>query len=596
MKTHNRGRMENVDRLVQWARSKGCYINEKLSFEYSNNHGISCIIKESLSEDDKKGLIRVPKSLIISPELADSFAKDYLSEVQTSSPEINTNLIFLLAKLKFDSSGKTIVENTNLHTEYQPYIDYLPNDGKSTGNPYFWTMEEKELLDGTDAHVLMKRNFLKDLENWKVVASQLDVAKHPQLKDELLEYEAFKMGPLGGVSVDFLLNVKEISWTSFTAYLWASCIISSRAFPYLLFDASAKYKNHAFLLPIVDLLNNEDSNSSKCRWTIENNVFIFDSLDDLSKLTQSCELYNNYGAKSNVEFLLNYGFCLKGNRDNTTTLSLKVDESVIEGAKNYGVVIPNDSSVNGINFILRQGDKIPENLIDFFSYLCKLTSERKGFNLRMKLEGLTQLKAIIKTKLRTLKKLEVEVSDKVSSHHANIIKTYRKSQKDIFQQTLEQVEKMEKQLLTEFKPFSFKKAMMVDTRFFNSFLVVFGTKSYNDLIEKGILDHAVLLWIMRISNKEVYEDIHDKTIFPDFIYNEFQKVKRNMKIDNDDIAEFMPMYQSLFPALCGKVPSVYNRGDWTLNSLIYAGTVADRLTYKRETNGEVFFIDPAKSK
>ncbi|CAI8508455.1 unnamed protein product [Pichia kudriavzevii] len=194
--------MENVDRLVQWARSKGCYINEKLSFEYSNNHGISCIIKESLSEDDKKGLIRVPKSLIISPELADSFAKDYLSEVQTSSPEINTNLIFLLAKLKFDSSGKTIVENTNLHTEYQPYIDYLPNDGKSTGNPYFWTMEEKELLDGTDAHVLMKRNFLKDLENWKVVASQLDVAKHPQLKDELLEYEAFKMGPLGGVSVD----------------------------------------------------------------------------------------------------------------------------------------------------------------------------------------------------------------------------------------------------------------------------------------------------------------------------------------------------------------------------------------------------------
>ncbi|KGK34305.1 hypothetical protein JL09_g6548, partial [Pichia kudriavzevii] len=114
----------------------------------------------------------------------------------------------------------------------------------------------------------------------------------------------------------------------------------------------------------------------------------------------------------------------------------------------------------------------------------------------MKLEGLTQLKAIIKTKLRTLKKLEVEVIDKVSSHHANIIKTYRKSQKDIFQQTLEQVEKMEKHLLTEFKPFSFKKAMMVDTRFFNSFLVVFGTKSYNDLIEKGILDHAVLLWIM----------------------------------------------------------------------------------------------------
>lgn len=116
------------------------------------------------------------------------------------------------------------------------------------------------------------------------------------------------------------------------------------------------------------------------------------------------------------------------------------------------------------------------------------------------------------------------------------------------------------------------------------------------MIEKGILDHAVLLWIMRIANRDVYKDIPDKSIFPNFIYDEFQKVKNNTTIDNEDITEYLPMYQSLFPALCEKIPIVYNHGDWTLNNLIYAGTVADRLTYKRENNGEVFFIDPSHSK
>lgn len=587
-----------VQLLLDWARSNNSIINNKLSFKDTKEHGISCIINESLTEEDKQGLIKIPKSLLITPEIADIFSSQYLNEVKTPSANINSNLIFLLAKLKFDKSSPTINTETseNLSEKFKQYIDYLPDNGPATGNPYFWTMEEKELLDGTDAYIFMKRHFLNDLEDWKKIASQLDITKHPQLKDELLEYEAFKMGPVGGVAVNYLLNIKSISWTSFTAYLWASCMISSRAFPYILFSQNSKYKNSAFLLPVVDLLNSADDNKSQCRWSVENDEFVFNTLDDLSKLQTNCELYNNYGDKTNLEFLLNYGFCLKNNDNEVTTLTLKLDPSVIEGAKKYGVIIPKDSTNEVVNFELKKNQQLSEDLINFFSYLVKLRSEKKGFTLRMKLEGLTQLRAIIKTKLKSLKKVEVTISDKVSDTHAKIIKTYRKSQKDIFQRTLEQIEQLEKQLLTKFKPFSFKKALQNDKTFFNSFLLVFGTRTYNDLIEKGILDHAVLLWIMRISNKDVYTDIQDKSIFPEFIFNEYQKVKNSIEIDNDDIAEYLPMYQSLFPSLCEKIPIVYNRGDWTLNSLIYAGTVADRLTYKRETNGEVFFIDPAHSR
>lgn len=588
---------ENVEQLLEWAVSNGAYINDKLTFEQKKDHGISCVIKESLTAADATGLFKIPKDTLLTPESADEFAKNYMNEVifDEKKGNVNAKLIFFIAKLKFDKSVD--VNGVDIYSKYKPYIDYLPSTGKGTFNPYFWSMEEKDLLDGTDAHIFMKRNFLKELEEWKLIASQFDVNTHPQVKDELLEYEAFKMGPSGGVSVDYLLNLKEISWTSFTAYLWASCIISSRAFPYSLFDDGNSHRSKGFLLPIVDLLNNEDYGKSECRWSVEDDQFIFSTLDDSKRLQAGCELYNNYGEKSNVDFLLNYGFCLKGNDNDATTLTLQVDPSVIDGAVKYGVEVPRDATENAINFELKRNKELPSPLIHFFAYLVKLRSEKTGFTLRMKLEGLSQLKAIIKTKLKALKKVDVSFSQNVSQEHALTIKSYRKSQKDIFQQTLEQIEKEEKKLLTVFKPFSFKNALSKDTRFFNSFLLVFGTRTYNDLIEKGILDHAVLLWIMRIANREVYgTELLDKTIYPDFISEEFEKVKNTTTIDNDDIGEYLPLYESLFPALCQKIPAVFDKGIWTLNNMIYAGVVSDRLTYKRETNGEVFFIDPKKSR
>lgn len=586
--------LEKLNNLLDWAKSNGSYINENLSFENVKDHGISCIINDSLTEEDiSKGLIKIPQKLMLLPDQSIEFFQNEFPDVENKTYNKDIEMIFLLSKLKFDKKDETIVNGENLNKKFKPYIDYLPDNGIETGNPIFWNMEEKDLLDGTDAHIFMKRNFLKDLEDWKSIVSQLDIAKYPLLKDELLEYEAFKMGPNGGVAVNYLLNIKEISWTSFTAYLWSNCIIKSRAFPFVMFD---KENNCAFLLPIVDLLNTDDEQKSRCKWETEtidddDKYFVFKTLDPLEKLNKKCELYNNYGDKSNGEYLLNYGFCLKGNKFDSTTLSLKVDSSVIEGAKAYGVKIPKDSTLDSVNFVINKNSQLSKDLLNFFSYLVKLRSEKKGFTSRMKLEGLSQLKAIIKTKLKTIKQLDVTPSEKVTISHAKTIKIYRKSQKEIFQESLENIEKLEKKLILHVKPLSFKKAMANDKTFFNAFLLVFGTRTYNDLIEKGILDHAVLLWIMRIANKEVYP-LEEQSNFPSFILKEFENVKKTVVIDNDDINEYLPLYETLFPSLCKKIPAVFDRGNWTLNHLIFAATVADRLTYKRETNGEVFFIGP----
>lgn len=572
--------MQKVDGLLSWAKSNEVYIAPSVSFKFNENDGV---FAELNSESDGQGIIKVPQSATITPRLAEQVF-DYLPD-DKENPNMKSQL--LLAKLKFDKEDT--VADVNLSAKFKAYIDFLPSKGVDTKSPYFWTMQEKELLDGTDAHIFMKRRFLQSLKEWKKIAEklyELNPAKYPQLKDELLEYEAFKMGPVGGVAVDYLLNIKPISWTSFTAYLWSSAIFTSRAFPYILFDDSAN-RNSAFLLPIVDLLNHE--NGKKVRWSIENDKFVFNSLEDLKPGVQ---LYNNYGDKSNLELLLGYGFVIKNNEYESATLTLQLDESVIGGAKQYGVQLPKDSTAQGINFTLSKKEPLPNSIVDLFSYLSKLSSE-KFTTVRMRLEGLSQLRAIMQSKLNSLKKLEVVSGPQVSAERANVITQYRNTQKYIFQLSIEEMDKREKQLLQKYTPFSFKAAMKQDTRFFNALFLIFGLRTYEDVVKNNVLDHYILLWIMRIANKAELSK-EEQSHFPQFIYDTFMDVKKTVEVDNDDVTEYLPLYESLFPQLCQKVPEVFGAGEWTLSNMVYAGTVSDRLLFKRPVNNEAFFVEKKK--
>lgn len=571
--------MQKIADLTAWALKNGVTIDENVDFISGDTSGAFAQVKGDILGPN---IINVPRSLTITPE----YGQTVFSELNDDDDNVNGKLQLLLAKLKFDKC-ETITGDLNLSSKFKSYIDFLPCNGVETKSPYFWTMQEKDLLDGTDAHIFMKRRFLQSLKEWKKFASklyELDPKSYPQLKDELLEYEAFKMGPVGGVAVNYLLNIKPISWTSFTAYLWSSAIFTSRAFPYILFDQSAN-KNSAFLLPIVDLLNHE--NGAKVRWTIENDCFVFNSL---VPLTPGMKLNNNYGDKSNLELLLGYGFVVNHNEYETATLTLQVDESVVNGAVNYGIELPSDSTSNGINFVLSKKEPLPESILKFFGYLSKLSSEKKGTSVRMRLEGLSQLRAIIQTKLNSLKKLEVIAGPEISQERAAVIKQYRNTQKGIFQQSIEQADKVEKSLLKTYKPFSFKTVMKHDTRFFNGLFLTFGLRAYEDIVENNMLDHYILLWIMRIANKDKVSK-EDQVNFPQFIYDTFMDVKKTTKVDDDDVTEYLPLYESLFPSLCQKIPEVFGDGEWTLNNLIFAGTVSDRLVYKRLVNNEVFFVE-----
>ncbi|ODV84530.1 hypothetical protein CANARDRAFT_29068 [[Candida] arabinofermentans NRRL YB-2248] len=574
-----------IKTLVEWALNNGSTINEGISFEDVQSKGCSAILKQDIK--DKTDLIKIPGSLLITPDLAiDYFGKEFTNE-KTG----NEQLQLFVAKLKFDSndtSSSTTVESLDYSLKFKPYIDSLPSSDQLSGVPFYWHPAEIELLKGTDARMVMNNKFTAIVQEWKDSISQLDSNK--QIKEDLKFYDDYVKGSykIGDLKLYEFLDSKIESWTSFTAYLWSYCIFSSRAFPLILIKGSkVKYTSQAFLLPIVDLLNHE--NGRKVSWKFENNEFLFSSLDSDTNLKKGLELYNNYGDKTNLDLLFGYGFTIDNNEFDSTSVTVKVDEETMEAAKVAGFLDPS-ANVKGINFDITRSNILPSELVKFFAYLVQLTSEKGQYTLRMKLESLTQIKQILESKVAFFKNSKIESSKNLSEDVIKTVKKYKNSQKSLFQRSVDEVNKIEKQLLKEYKPLSFKTVLKNDKTFTNSLILTFGAGSYEELSQKGLLNQCLLLWIIRNYNKSHYNAVDD-SIFPDFIYNTFQDVRNTIQITKEDVLEYQGLYTTLFPKLAQKIPEIYAKGDWSAKNMIIAGTVVDRIGFTRTVSNEMYLLN-----
>ncbi|GME85078.1 unnamed protein product [Ambrosiozyma monospora] len=208
----------------------------------------------------------------------------------------------------------------------------------------------------------------------------------------------------------------------------------------------------------------------------------------------------------------------------------------------------------------------------------------------MKLEGLSQLREILESKIFLFKTFRTPAGADVSSRVSKIVKSYRNTQRALFQKAVDEINKLEKKILKKYKPLSFKTVMKTDQRFAMSLLLAFRITRYEDLIAKGMLEHAVLLWIVRNVNKAKYHDVNPDT-FPDFISKTFEDVKNLIQVTEDDFKEYTPLYRSLFPVFLEKVPEIYEKGDWSVENFIIAGTVKDRLEFIRPSSNELFLLD-----
>lgn len=563
IKKENIYKMGKLEDCIQWAVKNGAIIDERIHFKQSSVSGISAVVEGILATEEP--LIQIPAKLLITNESAQDSFQVGVDVVDKNAP--NALVQLYVAKLKYAGGMPSI---------YQPYIDLLPLELEQ---PYFWDKRELQAIKGTDLYLVMKQNLPKLLEEWGSLLKKLSL----EPSDDLTQLQTSDVDLVEYVS-DYREQHLEIPWNSFAAYVWSAGIFGSRAFPKIALNDQCVSLNEAFLYPIVDFLNHK--NDARVQWRFENGQMGFVSQESLKS---GEELFNNYGDKSNEELLLNYGFVQDNNQYDDARLTLRLDSQILDGAEQLGIVLSKERVTdNSVQFKLNKKEILPGNLVQLFARLHKLKSE-DGINLRNSLEGIDSLQSILMQKVEFFRqKTRLDASN---SRKLQILRKYFDQQRKLFQLSIESCQKLQKDLIKSNSELlaSFKTIFKNDKQFTNSLSVTFGVTKFEDLITKDSMNQILLLWIVRVANKDQYSKKLPFEI-PQFIFDTFQEVSSTIVIEKEDVLQMMGFYQSMFPSLSEKIPEIYGHGNWRIRQFIVADTVMDRLVWTRKLTQEPYFV------
>ena len=238
---------------------------------------------------------------------------------------------------------------------HSAYVELLPTEDDFR-TPLWFTAAEFALLQRTNVYgATMQRH-----RDWRAEHEQLD----PSLK---------------------------ISWLN---YLWAATILSSRAFSSRLITGIGEAT--PVLFPGVDSLNHR--RGEKVGWLSGEDAL---SLVTDADVSAGVELFNNYGPKSNEEWLLGYGFAIKDNVDDVLVLRL-----------------PNSPEWH----MIKRDGQVPPALYDEIK--TKLGDEEED-ETQTKLNVLDQLGEMLQAKMAALQAPTEQVEGPVREEVRQAIEWYR---------------------------------------------------------------------------------------------------------------------------------------------------------------------------
>ncbi|WFD26866.1 hypothetical protein MNAN1_001855 [Malassezia nana] len=182
-------------------------------------------------------------------------------------------------------------------TQHEPYVRLVPTQFQ---NSLTFSASELQLLEGTSLHYATTqrlenlRQSAKAMREWLQHSSE----KHP---DDALH-----------VLADY---AKTETWENL--WIWADMAYASRSFPPQV--GGWPTEDEPILIPGFDALNHRRGEPVTWSFEATNEAFF--------TLNRGCEpkeqVFNNYGAKSNEELLMTYGFVEPGGPDDVLVLSLR---------------------------------------------------------------------------------------------------------------------------------------------------------------------------------------------------------------------------------------------------------------------------------
>lgn len=591
--------MATLANLIDWASKKGTTVSDGIEFKNVDNEGNAAYA----SKDESSAEIKIPVSMALKlSDALEAFGKE-ASDIPLKTR--NTNALTKLY-LAYERS----------HVESSPfsaYISSLPQFPEMKASPYLWSPEETAKLKGSNLGSSLRGNIANIVEEWWLVISILPESiekpsnhfvnmKFYYEQKFHTEEELHKYIVGEGAAFD--------NWTSFPSYLWASMIFKLRSFPgYLLKDSKTDPVNYqqedsAVLLPVVDLLNH--SPSAQVVWAVQNDQFVFSSSTPLKAGDQ---LFNNYGQKGNEELLLAYGFCIDNNDADSVALKVKVPVELLPEMEKNGLKLPKisdyttsvvksekkesyDDYKDGLLFFITK-QHVPDNLVLLFQFLVKSKWET-SLTLRMRLSGLNHLRQAVESKAALLDYSKLP-ADSSNTNTANT-RIYLKLQKKIMDSAVKHIKRMEKSLLDEQKNklLTLKSVYKRDTKFLRSLLITMGVLTWEEIVEKQLMDQIWLLYLIRCYNRDEYikgAQDEEENYLPEWIKKAFIKMDAETSMEPAEVVQFRQLYENMIIPMNEAVPEIYNKGKWTVRELIVSTKLLDTIGFVRGKDQECILVE-----
>ncbi|ODV92456.1 hypothetical protein CANCADRAFT_87007 [Tortispora caseinolytica NRRL Y-17796] len=293
---------EGLKTLIEWGRQYGAIIEDDF-YVVQDTKGSGVCSRRPI-KGGVQPMISCPRELAVTCESM----KDVLIDAPADLSE------YLIARAGF--CVHVILNDRNKGSKWGAYIDTLP---RSFDTPMYYSETELAWLKGTTIY-----NSVPDyLQMWKDEYERMLPLVPEEYKDDY----------------------------TFDLFKWVCTVFTSRAFPSrLVFEERDHSESYPVLLPLLDIFNHAEK--IRITWKcLPGSICLVPESD----IPEDKEIFNNYGAKSNEEFLMGYGFVIPANAYSHATFKLGGYDSK-QGEKHPALA--------KVYHLQKQDPRLPASLID----------------------------------------------------------------------------------------------------------------------------------------------------------------------------------------------------------------------------------------
>ncbi|WFD41830.1 hypothetical protein MPSI1_000466 [Malassezia psittaci] len=289
--------------LAEWLREQGAlfpeslyFMNGKVSTHIDPNRGFGLYSHKSIEANSR--VMAIPQSCIISPSTCRTSLQSLYQLCENDQITSRDFLVlYLVLHRMIDPLVLAQVPGVFKHVAY---VHSLPKD---IATPIHYYASELDLLTGTSLHAAAKTRRTNAESSAERMAAWLS-------DNQCKAPDAFSTQLNAGLS-------DRKKWTD--CWLWATSIYTSRSFPPSIAGwADTAESTGPVLIPGLDCLNHR--RGEPVDWYFSDECACFSRRSHLESASQ---IFNNYGAKSNEELLLLYGFVEPNGPDDMLTITLR---------------------------------------------------------------------------------------------------------------------------------------------------------------------------------------------------------------------------------------------------------------------------------